>query len=130
MNDMHGGQSFPNFDKDIGPFAEQASDDDVYQAMESLIFNLNTLHSRAGAQVPFSSLNVGTGTSAGARKVTKQLLLAYKAGLGRGEHPIFPNIIFKVKEGINFRPGDPNYDLYLLSPRSRFRAPKPFFFLS
>ncbi|NLY53818.1 MAG: anaerobic ribonucleoside-triphosphate reductase [Firmicutes bacterium] len=115
QNDMHGGQSFPNFDKDIGPFAEQASDDDVYQAMESLIFNLNTLHSRAGAQVPFSSLNVGTGTSAGARKVTKQLLLAYKAGLGRGEHPIFPNIIFKVKEGINFRPGDPNYDLYLLA---------------
>lgn len=115
QNDMHGGQSFPNFDKDIGPFAEQASDDDIFQAMESLVFNLNTLHSRAGAQVPFSSLNVGTGTTAGARRVTKQLLLAYKAGLGRGEHPIFPNIIFKVKHGVNFDPGDPNYDLYLLA---------------
>lgn len=115
QNDMHGGQSFPNFDKDIGPFAEEASDDDIYQAMESLIFNLNTLHSRAGAQVPFSSLNVGTGTSEGARRVTRQLLLAYKAGLGRGEHPIFPNIIFKVKKGINFNPGDPNYDLYQLA---------------
>lgn len=115
QNDMHGGQSFPNFDKDIGPFAEQASEDDTYQAMESLIFNLNTLHSRAGAQVPFSSLNVGTGTSEGARRVTRQLLLAYKAGLGRGEHPIFPNIIFKVKKGINFDPGDPNYDLYQLA---------------
>ena len=115
QNDMHGGQSFPNFDKDIGPFAEQASDDEIYQAMESLVFNLNTLHSRAGAQVPFSSLNVGTGTSSGARRVTKQLLLAYKAGLGNGEHPIFPNIIFKVKQGVNFNPGDPNYDLYLLA---------------
>lgn len=115
QNDMHGGQSFPNFDKDIGPFAEQASDDEIYQAMESLVFNLNTLHSRAGAQVPFSSLNVGTGTSDGARRVTKQLLLAYKAGLGRGEHPIFPNIIFKVKSGVNFNPEDPNYDLYLLA---------------
>lgn len=115
QNDMHGGQSFPNFDKDIGPFAEHASDEDTYQAMESLIFNLNTLHSRAGAQVPFSSLNVGTGTSEGARRVTRQLLLAYKAGLGRGEHPIFPNIIFKVKKGINFEPGDPNYDLYQLA---------------
>lgn len=115
QNDMHGGQSFPNFDKDIGPFAEQADDDEIFQAMESLIFNLNTLHSRAGAQVPFSSLNIGTGTTAGARRVSKQLLLAYKAGLGRGEHPIFPNIIFKVKSGINFNPGDPNYDLYLLA---------------
>ncbi len=115
QNDMHGGQSFPNFDKDIGPFAEQASDDEIFQAMESLVFNLNTLHSRAGAQVPFSSLNIGTGTTLGARRVTKQLLLAYKAGLGRGEHPIFPNIIFKVKKGINFDPGDPNYDLYLLA---------------
>ena len=115
QNDMHGGQSFPNFDKDLGPFVGQATDDEIYQAMESLVFNLNTLHYRAGAQVPFSSLNIGTGTDAGARKVTKQLLLAYRAGLGHGEHPIFPNIIFKVKKGINFNPGDPNYDLYQLA---------------
>jgi anaerobic ribonucleoside-triphosphate reductase len=115
QNDMHGGQSFPNFDHDLGPFAENTDEDSVYQAMESLIFNLNTMHSRAGAQVPFSSLNVGTGTSRGARLVTKQLLLAYKAGLGRGEHPIFPNIIFKVKRGVNFNPQDPNYDLYRLA---------------
>ncbi len=115
QNDMHGGQSFPNFDHDLGPFAETVDEDSVYQAMESLIFNLNTMHSRAGAQVPFSSLNVGTGTSRGARLVTKQLLLAYKAGLGKGEHPIFPNIIFKVKAGINFNPDDPNYDLYRLA---------------
>ncbi len=115
QNDMHGGQSFPNFDHDLGPFAENADEESVYQAMESLIFNLNTMHSRAGAQVPFSSLNVGTGTSRGARLVTKQLLLAYKAGLGKGEHPIFPNIIFKVKQGVNFAPGDPNYDLYRLA---------------
>lgn len=115
QNDMHGGQSFPNFDKDLGPFAEEASEEEVYQAMESLIFNLNTLHSRAGAQVPFSSLNVGTGTSEGARKVTRNLLKAYLAGLGKGEHPMFPNIIFKVKNGINFQPEDPNYDLYQLA---------------
>lgn len=115
QNDMHGGQSFAFFDRDIAPYVENASDDETYQAMEALVYNLNSMHSRAGAQVPFSSINVGTETSEAARKVTRNLILAYEAGLGRGENPIFPNIIFRVQEGVNFNPGDPNYDLFKLA---------------
>lgn len=87
----------------------------VYQAMEALIHNLNTMNSRAGAQVPFSSINYGTDTSAEGRMVVKNLLLATQAGLGNGETSIFPVQIFKVKEGVNYNPGDPNYDLFKLA---------------
>lgn len=87
----------------------------TYQAMEAFIHNLNTMHSRAGAQVPFSSINFGTDTSPEGRMVMKNYLLATDAGLGKGETPIFPISIFKVKEGINYNPGDPNYDLFQLS---------------
>ncbi len=89
----------------------------TYQAMEALVHNLNTMNSRAGAQVPFSSINYGTDTSPEGRLVIEQLLLATEAGLGRGETPIFPIQIFRVKEGLNFNPGDPNYDLYRLAIR-------------
>ncbi|MBR5312942.1 MAG: anaerobic ribonucleoside triphosphate reductase [Clostridia bacterium] len=89
----------------------------TYQAMEALIHNLNTMHSRAGAQVPFSSLNYGTDTSPEGRLVIKSILEATEAGLGNGETPIFPIQIFKVKEGINYNPTDPNYDLFKLSFR-------------
>ena len=84
--------------------------DATYQAMEALIHNLNTMHSRAGAQVPFSSLNYGTDTSEEGRIVMHAILDATIAGLGNGETPIFPIQIFKVKEGINYNPEDPNYD--------------------
>lgn len=87
----------------------------TYQAMQTLIDNLNTMHSRAGAQTPFSSLNYGTDTSPEGRMVIKNMLLAEQAGLGHGETPIFPIHIFKVKEGVNFNPGDPNYDLFRLA---------------
>ena len=87
----------------------------TYQAMEGLIHNLNTMHSRAGAQVPFSSINYGTDTSAEGRLVMEQLLLATDAGLGNGETPIFPIQILKIKEGINYNPGDPNYDIFKLA---------------
>ena len=87
----------------------------TYQAMEGLIHNLNTMHSRAGAQVPFSSINYGTDTSPEGRMVMRNLLLATDAGLGNGETPIFPVQIFKVKEGVNFNKEDPNYDLFRLS---------------
>lgn len=87
----------------------------TYQAMEALIHNLNTMHSRAGAQTPFSSLNYGTDTSWQGRLVIKCLLNATRAGLGNGETPIFPVQIFKVKEGVNYNPGDPNYDLFKLA---------------
>ena len=89
----------------------------TYQAMEALIHNLNTMHSRAGAQIPFSSLNYGMDTSAEGRLVMKCLLEATDAGLGNGETPIFPIQIFKVKEGVNYNPGDPNYDLFRLACR-------------
>lgn len=89
----------------------------TYQAMEGLVHNLNTMHSRAGAQVPFSSINFGTDTSPEGRLVTKNLLLAQEAGLGNGETPIFPILIFKIKEGVNYDPQDPNYDLFKLSMR-------------
>lgn len=89
----------------------------TYQAMEGLVHNLNTMHSRAGAQVPFSSINFGTDISPEGRLVTKNLLLAQEAGLGNGETPIFPILIFKVKEGVNYDPQDPNYDLFKLSMR-------------
>ena len=125
QNDMHGGQSFAFFDRDMAPFAENATEEEVYQAMEALVYNLNSMHSRAGAQVPFSSLNVGTDTTEGGRKVTRNVLLAYEKGLGKGENPIFPNIIFKVKEGVNFLPGDPNYDLFQLALRVTARRMNP-----
>ncbi len=117
QNDMHGGQSFAAFDRDMAPYVAGASEDEIYQAMEALIYNLNSMHSRAGAQVPFSSLNIGNETTPEARMVTKCLLLAYEKGLGRGETPIFPNIIFRLKKGINFEPQDPNYDLFKLAMR-------------
>ena len=87
----------------------------TYQAMEALVHNLNTMHSRAGAQVPFTSLNYGTDTSAEGRLVAECLLQATEAGLGNGETSIFPIHIFKVKEGVNYNPGDPNYDLFQLA---------------
>ncbi len=89
----------------------------TYQAMEAFVHNLNTMHSRAGAQTPFSSINYGTDTSPEGRLVIKNLLLATESGLGNGETPIFPIHIFKVKDGINYKDGDPNYDLFKLACR-------------
>ena len=89
----------------------------AYQAMEALIHNLNTMSSRAGAQVPFSSINYGTGTSPEQRMVIEKCLLALEAGLGNGETSIFPIHVFKTKEGVNLNPGDPNYDLFQLACR-------------
>jgi ribonucleoside-triphosphate reductase len=127
QNDMHGGQGFAFFDRDMAPFVENATDNDTYQAMEALIYNLNSMHSRAGAQVPFSSINLGAETSEAARRVTRNLLLAHEKGLGMGETPIFPNIIFRVKEGINYNPTDPNYDLFQLAIRVATKRLNPTF---
>ncbi|MCL2216158.1 MAG: anaerobic ribonucleoside-triphosphate reductase [Defluviitaleaceae bacterium] len=150
QNDMHGGQSFAFFDRDMADYVEierkrqerflrenletlnlkdhvteeaiaalveKHTLQETYQAMEAFIYNLNTMHSRAGAQVPFSSINLGTDTSPGGRMVTDCFLRAYERGLGKGETPIFPNLIFKLKYGINFDEGDPNYDLFQLAMR-------------
>ena len=91
------------------------TDRTTYQAMEAFVHNLNTMHSRAGAQVPFSSINFGTDTSPEGRMVIKNYLFSVDAGLGKGETPIFPISIFKVKEGVNYNKEDPNYDLFKLS---------------
>lgn len=138
QNDQHGGQSIVNFDYAMAEgvkltykrYEEEAvtlfpnepekqrsysmtkTRRDTYQAMEGIIHNLNTMHSRAGAQVPFSSINYGMDTSWAGRLAVEQLLLATEAGLGNGETPIFPIQIFRVKEGVNYNPGDPNYDLF------------------
>lgn len=97
--------------------AKRDTDRTTFQAMEALVHNLNTMHSRAGAQTPFSSINYGMDTSAEGRMVIKNILLATEEGLGSGETPIFPVQIFRVKEGINYNPGDPNYDLFKLAMR-------------
>lgn len=97
--------------------AIKETDRATYQAMEALVHNLNTMHSRAGAQIPFSSINYGTDTSPEGRLVTKNVLLATEAGLGNGETPVFPIHIFRVKEGINYNPDEPNYDLFKLACR-------------
>ena len=98
-------------------YAVKETDRATYQAMEAFIHNLNTMHSRAGAQTPFSSINYGMDTSPEGRMVMKNLLLATESGLGNGETAIFPIHIFRVKEGVNFNQGDPNYDLFKLACR-------------
>ena len=97
--------------------SESETDRITFQAMEAFVHNLNTMHSRAGAQTPFSSINYGTDTSPEGRLVIKNLLLATEAGLGNGETPIFPIHIFKVKDGVNYKQGDTNYDLFKLACR-------------
>lgn len=98
--------------------AWRQTDRATFQAMEAFVHNLNTMNSRAGAQVPFSSVNYGTDTSPEARMVIRNLLVATDAGLGNGETPIFPVQIFKVKEGINYNACDPNYDLFKLAMKT------------
>lgn len=108
------------FDRLAGFAYENAlreTDARTYKAMVAFVHNLNTMHSRAGAQTPFSSINYGLDTSPEGRMVVKNVLLATEAGLGRGETPIFPIHIYRIKEGINYLPGEPNYDLFKLACR-------------
>ena len=98
--------------KEIIETSNEDVERETLQAMEGFVHNLNTMHSRAGAQVPFTSINFGTDTSPAGRLVSKYLLEATENGLGKGETPIFPISIFKVKSGINYEPDDPNYDLF------------------
>lgn len=95
--------------------AWELTENETLQAMEALVHNLNTMHARAGAQVPFTSINFGLDTSKEGRMVSKCLMQAQSNGLGNGETPIFPILVFKVKEGINYNPEDKNYDLLKMS---------------
>lgn len=142
QNQQHGGQSYQAFETDLAPFvaksyarnltalreltpekslpeletlAWEKTDKDTYQAAEAFIHNLNSLHSRSGGQVPFTSINYGTDTTPEGRLVVKNLLKATMRGLGNGETPIFPIQIMKLKSGVNLYPGEPNHDLYQLA---------------
>ena len=117
LTEQFGSDTAEKIQKFAFKHANKEIDRCVYQAMEAFIHNLNTMHSRAGAQVPFSSINYGTDTSPEGRMIIKNILLATEAGLGNGETPIFPVQIFKVKEGKNYNPTDPNYDLFKLACR-------------
>ena len=141
QNDMFGGQSHPNFDNDLADVVEltrkkiintikeiggdvtnkkmieNVLEKRIRQAMQAVIYNLNTMHSRAGSQVPFSSLNIGIPKNDDAALICKYLLLEYEKGLGNGEQPIFPNIIFRIKDGVNKKPSDKYYYLFELAAR-------------
>lgn len=140
QNDMFGGQSHPDFDNDLSVFIEPTREEirnellelgidknkidelievklrkRVHQAMQGVVYNLNTMHSRAGSQVPFSSINIGIPANDDAALICEIFLIEYKKGLGKGEQPIFPNIIFRVKEGVNREVNDKYHYLYKLA---------------
>lgn len=131
QNDMFGGQSFPHFDKSMAAVIRtqcpDTDEEEIFQAMEGLVYNLNTMHSRAGAQVPFSSINIGTDTTTEGRMVIRAMLNAFDKGLGKGESPIFPNLVFRLKAGVNLNPEDPNYDLFRLAMDVASRRMNPTF---
>ncbi|QLG38030.1 anaerobic ribonucleoside triphosphate reductase [Paenibacillus sp. E222] len=108
-------------------FACEETELETGQAAESLIHNLNTMSSRAGGQIPFTSLNYGLCTSAEGRLVSRSLLEATIRGLGNGETPVFPQHIFQCKQGINQSEGDPNYDLFRLAVTCSSRRMYPNF---
>ncbi|AKA71124.1 anaerobic ribonucleoside triphosphate reductase [Clostridium scatologenes] len=152
QNDMFGGQSHPDFDNDMGVFIEPTRKEirneltglgvdeqkvnnlvekklrrAVEQSMQGIVYNLNTMHSRAGSQVPFSSINIGIPNSDDSALVCEVFLTEYEKGLGMGEQPIFPNIIFRVKKGVNKEPGDPYYYLFKLACRVASKRMNPTF---
>lgn len=152
QNDMFGGQSHPDFDNDMSVFVEPTRVEirkelkslgvkdemieelthkklkrAVEQSLQGIIYNLNTMHSRAGSQVPFSSINLGIPRSKDAALICEIFLLEYEKGLGKGEQPIFPNIIFRVKEGVNREPSDPYYYLFKLACRVASKRMNPTF---
>ncbi|MBU3137501.1 anaerobic ribonucleoside-triphosphate reductase [Clostridium gasigenes] len=152
QNDMFGGQSHPDFDNDMGIFVEPTRQEvraelkgygiegdkleklveekvrtRVHQAMQGVVYNLNTMHSRAGSQVPFSSLNLGIPDSKDAALVCEVFLQEYEKGLGKGEQPIFPNIIFRVKEGVNRESEDEYHYLYKLACKVAAKRMNPTF---
>ena len=152
QNDMFGGQSHPDFDNDMGVFVEPTREEirnelrdlnvpsdqiekivekkllrAIAQSIQGIVYNLNTMHSRAGSQVPFSSVNIGLPRSKDAALICEAFLKEYEKGLGRGEQPIFPNIIFRVKKGVNREPEDPYYYLFKLACRVASKRMNPTF---
>ncbi|ACO84673.1 anaerobic ribonucleoside triphosphate reductase [Clostridium botulinum] len=99
----------------------------IHQAMQGIVYNLNTMHSRAGSQVPFSSINIGIPKNKDAALICEIFLKEYEKGLGKGEQPIFPNIIFRVKEGVNREEKDPYYYLFKLAAKIAGKRMNPTF---
>ena len=114
------------FDK-LSTFIINKTIDDLKQAMSTVVYNLNTMHSRAGSQVPFSSLNIGLPRDIESALICEHLLKEYEKGLGKGEQPIFPNIIFRTKEGFNINIEDEYYYLYKLACRVSAKRMNPTF---
>jgi ribonucleoside-triphosphate reductase len=152
QNDLFGGQGHPNFDNDLAPYVKLTYQKilaelkqqqvpkkeitklaraklirSVSQAMQSVVYNLNSMHSRAGSQVPFSSLNIGIPDSPEAAMICQAFLEEYLKGLGNGEQPIFPNVIFRVKKGVNRDPGDPYYYLFKIACHTASQRMNPTF---
>jgi ribonucleoside-triphosphate reductase len=152
QNDMFGGQAHPDFDNDMAVFVEPTRQEirkelrelgieeskieeqvekklrrNIHQAMQGIVYNLNTMHSRAGSQVPFSSINIGIPNCDDAALVCEIFLTEYEKGLGVGEQPIFPNIIFRVKEGVNRESNDPYHYLYKLACKVASKRMNPTF---
>ena len=131
QNDIYGEQCFPHFDRHMGAvirfLEQQPGEGELSRAMEGLLHSLNTMQSRAGGQIPLTSFNLGADTTAEGRAVSRAVLEALYRGLGRGESPIFPNLVFRIKEGVNFSPADPNYDLYQLALAAASRRMNPTF---
>ncbi|HBN09153.1 MAG TPA: anaerobic ribonucleoside-triphosphate reductase [Cyanobacteria bacterium UBA8530] len=116
QNDSFGAQCFAHFDRDLARvFKELPAEEELFQAIEGLVYDLNTIYSRVGMQVPFATLNVGLDLTETGRMVTRCLLKAFQNGLGRGESPVFPNITFLLKKGVNTEKEDPNHDLFQLA---------------
>ncbi|MFA9397465.1 MAG: anaerobic ribonucleoside-triphosphate reductase [Clostridiaceae bacterium] len=144
QNDTFGGQSHVNFDNDMACYVKKTREEieeeiedpeiveeklsrRIHQSMQGIIYNLNTMHSRAGSQVPFSSMNIGIPKSDEAALVCKIFLEEYEKGLGKGEQPVFPNIIFRVKSGVNREENDPYFYLYKLACRVASKRMNPTF---
>lgn len=150
QNEMFGGQSISDFDTDLACYVdytrkgikerlpmlddetiEKEVEREIRQSMQAVIYNLNTMHARAGAQVPFSSVNIGLFPELAGQErkdaalICKCLLEEYEKGLGKGEQPIFPSIIFRVKDGFNANPEDEFYYLYQLACRVTARRMNP-----
>lgn len=132
QNDMQGGQSIPEFDRQVAGYISHHdnitySREELLQTMQGLVYNLNMIYSRIGEQVPKSTINLGLDTSTVGRMITDTLLTALNQGLGKGETPLFPWVVFHIRDGINLNEGDPNYDLLKLAVKVACRRMNPTF---
>lgn len=125
--DMGYDPKFPDTQENFVNAVEKRVKEHVRQAMQGVCYNLNTMHSRAGSQVPFSSVNIGIPKNSDAALVCEMFLEEYNKGMGKGEQMIFPNIIFRLKKGVNLEKNDPYRYLYDLARKVAARRMNPTF---